>query len=285
MTTICDLCSRNLATHIIDIRDPDGRPRQVRYCDACHEAVAHARATAPTEGPKPRVKLKQIMIVVATFAVINAAVLGPFRFGGIAGTKDQVRAWTMHTWLVANAIAAFVTLWCVAVSYIQNVMWFRRTGGVIPNPRKVPMWLPPDRESFVDNVVAIAILLASFGLSEWITPIVSPVRRQRMLVFFACMIVFAVLVNLIRFGPKVFWVWIVVCVGWIRREWRNASPPERICKIAAVAWLLAGTLWFSFTDGRLVSRIGIPMFGTCVAAWLGVGLLLSAGQAYATRRR
>ena len=74
------------------------------------------------------------MILVALWAVPNAAVAWFMRSGLITGTSQQLREWTIAAFLGVNLVFAFFGAWFGLLTWLQKVTWYNQTGGVLPMP-------------------------------------------------------------------------------------------------------------------------------------------------------
>jgi hypothetical protein len=142
---ICRICFQAQATfHVLDRRSDD-RLVESHYCPACYErkyvnpqtgwiAVPDDPPPAdPPAFPQLRFTIRDLMILAAGFAVINAILALFLRSGLVGGTPAHVRAVTIRLFLIVNTLFAVFLAWFARYSWIKL---HELTGGLPPPERK-----------------------------------------------------------------------------------------------------------------------------------------------------
>ena len=140
---LCWVCFRAEATiHVLDRPSDDPRVES-HYCPACYELkyVNPPTPADPPAFPLSRFTIKGLMIVVAIFALINAALALLTRSGPVQGTPAQFRAWTVKAFLIANPFFAILLVECVTMEWLRRRRLHKITGGVpLPHPAAFNQW-------------------------------------------------------------------------------------------------------------------------------------------------
>src|SRR5262249_43055400 len=91
---LCQLCLDKSARISVTDRS-SGRPGMAFYCARCYAAKYVKSPPGAGAFPLPQFNIRNILIVVAVWAVPNAAVAWFMRSGYVTGTPDQLREWTI----------------------------------------------------------------------------------------------------------------------------------------------------------------------------------------------
>jgi hypothetical protein len=275
---LCQLCLVKLATYSVTDKLPSGRLGMAYYCPDCYEAKYVKPPPDVGEFPRPRFTIKNILIVVAVWAVPNAMVAWVMRSGYITGTPDELRQWTVVAFLIVNVALAYVIGFSSLVAWLGKVMWFHRTGGVVPIPNRT---LTP--RQWLRLLVTISAIGGWAILSAFVTRWLSP-PPSRHFIPLLILISWAPLVLILVYpSPKNrFWR------ERVRQDWKTASVRERVLRamaiglpIALVAMLLVG--------GRYLAGWGtkpfIMLFAVGAVSIIAIQTALMAAVAFSMRRR
>jgi hypothetical protein len=225
------------------------------------------------------------MILVALWAVPNAAVAWFMRSGLVIGTSKQLREWTIAAFLAVNLVFAFFGAWFCLMAWLQRVTWYNHTGGVLPMPARQRLPLKQQLLGSLLLIPLVAWFLGAIFLENWLTPMIWPGRRTSL-----------TLLTLIMWAPFVPFVVVALYQGvWknpvererIRSWWSLMSPTERVLRAIALFWLL-GFFVLMVVAGPSLVRWGFQPWFPIPPAFVIVivgQLLLMAGIAFSVRRR
>ena len=134
---ICQLCLNKPSTIHLAERLPSGSFAEAHYCAECYEAMYLKPQSSTDLFPRPRFTLNNIMMLVAVWAVANAVTAWVMKSGYITGTPQQLREWTVNAFLAVNLVFGFCVVWFYLMTWLQKVSWYKRTGGLVPTPKKL----------------------------------------------------------------------------------------------------------------------------------------------------
>ena len=283
---LCQLCLSKPAMMDVPERLPAGTHAVAHYCPECYEAKYLKPSPGPASFPRPRITLKRIMILVAGWSVPNACTAWIMRSGFITGTPQQLREWNIAAFLAVNLVLAFGVLCGAGLrNWLQKVMWYNQTGGVLPMPVLKPAPLKQQLKACLLLIPFSAWIVVAIFIEQWLTPRIWPGRREspglEMLLMWA------------PFLPFVVWglyrgVWKNSAARErIRLYWSLMSPIERVLRVLAIIWML-GSLVLMFFSGPSLVRWGLKLWFPIPAAFVIVvagQLVLMAGIAFSARRR
>jgi hypothetical protein len=277
---ICQLCLIKMATRHVTERSPRGRFEEAHYCAECYEAK-YLRPPPPADSfPRPRATLKNLMILVGVWAVPNAIAAWVMRSGYVTGTPAQLRQWAINTFLGVNLVLGFFVVLVALQTWLNRVIWHRRTGGLVPMPKQK---LTPKQHAalLVRMGPFFAWCVVAAFLERWLTPKIWPIQQSspRLFVLILC----APLLPIAALGlSKNRWL-----RDRIWQEWRVASGPERVFRALAMAWTFGFLVVIVMGGTSLVGwgfRIWFPI-PPVMLIWIVVQLVLMAAVAMSVRRR
>jgi hypothetical protein len=276
---ICELCLAAEATSIGAERLSAGRLTDFHYCSSCWAAKSLGVPPGEAGFPRPRLTLNGVMILVAISAIPNGLAAWLVRSRFARGSSEQMSQWTHSAFLTANACFGLVTAYVFLDAWLRDVVWYRRTGGIIAVPK-------PTRISKNQNLTWLAIdwVFGTNLLTECLTTLLRPNPLCDLLLFtgVSTLLLYAT-VRLIWNGStsramlEPFW-----------QEWGRSSGMERALKVIALAWPMG---LFVILRWRLVpSRILLNLnpwllLPGLLLIVLGSRLLFKACEAVVTRRR
>jgi hypothetical protein len=130
---ICQFCLAKQATLRVTQRKSSGQFEDLFYCGACCDAL-YVKRSSPMEIPRPRFTLKKVMILLGAWNVANAVVSWVMNSGHIPATPEQIRQSTVQTFVAVNLSLSFLTVCTFVLTWLASVMWYKRTGGLVPMP-------------------------------------------------------------------------------------------------------------------------------------------------------
>jgi hypothetical protein len=130
---ICRICRIHDAEYFVTEPVGSGRFVEAHLCLACYEArYAAPRSRAPF--PRPRFTLKNIMMVVGMFTVVNAILALGLRLDSSTGPPEQHRWIVIQLFLMWNLGLGFCLIILSAAMWLRRVSWHYQTGGQVPMP-------------------------------------------------------------------------------------------------------------------------------------------------------
>ena len=276
---VCQLCRVKAATYQITERSSTDRFGEAHYCFKCYEAK-YLKPPPPGGFPRPRSTIKNVMMLVAVWAVPNAITAWIMRSGHFTGSPAQVRRWTLYAFLGVNLVLGFLVVYHALLTWLTRVLWFRRTGGVVPMPAQE--MTPGQQRAFLARLVPLCIwIVVAVPLTGWLTPRIWPIQS------FSTGLLF-----LIMFAP--FLPGMVLALAknqgfpdWVRQDWRTAAGPERIVRALAMVWGVGFFLTIVMGGPSLMRWGFVPWFPIPTVVLIGmVGqLVLLAAVSLSVRRR
>lgn len=174
---ICHLCLARWATHHLAVPSSSGQAEQAHYCPECYKAKYHKPPLPDAAFPRPRFTIKSIMILVSVWTVPNEVAAWIMRSGLVTGTPEQLRQWTIPAFVAVNLLLGFFTAWFYLMNWLGKVMWFHRTGGLVPMPHEkltVRQQLAP----LLHTWPTFAWCLAASFLARWMPSQMKPPLRS-----------------------------------------------------------------------------------------------------------
>jgi hypothetical protein len=277
---ICQLCLTEAATQHVTERAPCGRFEVARYCAECYEAKFFKPPPSTSGFPRPRLTLKNIMILVGVWAIPNAVVAWVMRSGYVTGTAIQMRQWTRDAFLAVNLVLGFFVVWFGLMIWLFRVMWYKRTGGLVTMP--VQKLTREQYGAWALSMVPILVwLVVATFLERWLTPKIWPIQRHsaQLLALIECAGVLPIVALRLWKNHEMR--------DRIRQEWRAASGLERALRAVAVAWTFGFFLAIVLGGPGLAHWGFVLWFPIPPAILIGivVQLALMAAVALSIRRR
>ncbi len=291
----CQLCLAKEATRFVSEQSPGGRLVRAYYCSECYVAK-YRDPPPPSQGfPRPRYTLKTFMILVAVFSVPNA--IAAWVMSYVTGTPAQLRQWSIYAFLGVNVVLGFGVAWFSVVVWLGRLIWFNRTGGLVPMPAQQ---VRRQLASLRPTLLFVAWCMVATSLMTWLTLMTRPVPRSRSRLFPSLFILFYLI---LVFGPPLAIVVLRLSrdpglrnrirqnlrwkLNYIRQDWRMASRPELFLRSLALAWTVGIFFVFGFGGPRLLSWGFMPWFPIPPVVLVGIvgQLLLTIAWALSIRRR
>ena len=278
---ICRLCLAKAATHHMTERSPSGRFEEAHYCPEFCEAKYLKPPPPGSIFPRPRLTLKNIMILVGVWAIPNAVAAWVLRGGHVTGTPAQLRQWTIHAFLGVNCFLGFCGALMALGRWLNRVSWYKRTGGLLPMPEPKKLTIKQQASLIVWMIPLFAWAYVATVLDAWLTPKIWPIQRRSPQLF-----------ALFAWAPLVPLLILVLSKDRalrerLRQEWEAASRPERVFRVMTVAWGV-GFLLAIVMGGQGLLRWGfVPWFPIPPVMLIGIVVLvaLKAALAASIRRR
>ncbi len=282
---ICQMCLQAQATmHLFDRASGD-RLVESHYCAACYDLKYADPPARPPAFPRPRFRIKDLMILAGVFAVPNAAIVLIMRSGLVPGTPAQVRDWTMKAFLAFNLGFGILWAYMLLVRWLAAVRSHKMTGGLVP----MPAWRTPPPRMFLRRLLTqlgpmFVWLIAAAFLMRWLIRTFWSNRRPNIPAIF---LMNAILLLL----PTLVWTFLIIrsnraLVERIRAVWGGASRGERACTILVGLWPLV-MMTLPLIPWIRTLPLSNPWLAGCVILFIGLGvpLLLFLGAVASTRRR
>ncbi len=181
---LCRMCFQAQATfHVLD-GPSDDRLVESHYCPACYESLYVHPPTgsiAVADDPPPadppaflwlRFTIRDLMILAAGFAIINAVLVLFMRSGLVGGTPVHVRAVTIRLFLVMNPFFAVFLAEFALYSWIKKLYLHELTGSLPPPelkaiPRNVVWMIAWERATLLGRVFYYLCLTWPFTWFLW----------------------------------------------------------------------------------------------------------------------
>lgn len=277
---ICQICAAKEATNRVTERSRSGRFEEAHYCPECYEAKYLKPPPTACDFPRPRLRIKNVMILVGVWAIPNAVAAWVKGSGYLTGTPAQIRQWTINTFLGVNLVLGFLVVYLAMLAWLFRVIWYKRTGGLLPMPEQTPS--PKQHATLIVRMLTIfAWIVASTLLELWLTPRIWPFQRHshRLFVLIVCAPLLPILA--IRLWSE------HALIIYVRQQWRTAAWPERLSRALCIVWsifLIIITLMGGSDLRRwgLVRWLPIPPF---ILVGVAIQIVLLAAVSLSIRRR
>lgn len=152
----CQLClSANATSHVTE-RHGSGQFLETHYCQSCCAAKYLKSANNARTIPRPGLTLALFLALVASFAVPNVLVTCAARSGAIHRPPDEVRHWIVSTFLTVNVCFVLILAYFVITNWLRRLLWYKRTGGVVPMPRRWQVFSSQNLTWLSDCCIGIA---------------------------------------------------------------------------------------------------------------------------------
>ncbi|MHC5542365.1 hypothetical protein ACYOEI_29435 [Singulisphaera rosea] len=259
-----------------------GRVVHAHYCPMCQYAKKRIVTLDESHYPKFLFTLKQFMVVVAIFAIPNGLLAWVMRGGILPKPKDPelARQLILSAFLATNLCFSLVVIHVVLAAWLRKMIWYKRTGGIIPYTKRTSQEVSSARNIFVMsfNFVFMSNMITSFVLGGFR---IGRSREDEVFVAVAVLLGLAALA-VTRVSPA--------ARAWLRAfcdEWRCASAAGRILKILAFSTLflvkinIDEILAVMTRLGRISPWLVLPAL---LLAILGYRTMFMACEASLTRR-
>jgi hypothetical protein len=279
LAMICQICQRSPATIHATERLPAGGFVELHYCRECCDADYFEQLTEAKASPRPKLALRNILVVVAACAIANCLAVWGIRSRPVRQTPERLMRASGSALVMVNTSIGVIAGYVFISAWLQQAIWYKKTGGArtTPTPKEV-LW---NREllTLAYCWVAISNVLTRF------------VARQQSIPEDFRLPLFAMICALV--GVACLWLaWNTLFLRcslyrfW--HDWRGASDAERVVKVLGYGWPFGVSVLFrcKLPESRLLHNLNpwlwLPVF---LAIVLGCRVIFLICAALATRRR
>lgn len=212
-----------------------------------------------------RFNLRDLLRLIAAWAVPNALVKWTMNSGFIVGTPEQISQWTLYAIICVNFMVCFFVVYIYALTWLNGAMRPLRTDAEILMPSRIAT-RPKNARTIICMTCFVLWCIAARALERVLAKtfslyVLMPYNLRYMMILSAPLLPLSI--RAILRNQHI--------AGEIWQSWSSASSSERLCRSLGLLWSLTAILvlairprivfwgttpWFPIPTVTLVMAIG-----------------------------